>query len=119
MKLGPPVWNASRVGSSIEFDRFGSATPEVARLWITVAALTAGSPSETLPFWSTTEPPAELISVLNHTVSPSYWAPWISMVPFLPSFLAIWIISSHVLGGVGTRSLRYQRNCTLDVNGAA
>src|SRR4051812_12335610 len=115
MKLGPPVWNASRVESSIEFERFGSATPEVASFWITPAAFTAGSPSWTLPLSSTTLPPSDESSVLNHTVRPSYCAPWISIVPFLPSFLAIWIISSHVLGGVGTRSLRYQRNCTLDV----
>ena len=29
------------------------------------------------------------------------------------SFLAISIISSHVSGGVGTRSLRYQSSCTF------
>src|ERR1700754_1860305 len=120
MKAGPPVWTASRVESSIEFDRFGSATPDFATSLMTVAALTAGSPSLTLPLSSTACPPAELISVLNHTVRPSYCAPWISIVPFLaPSFLAISIIRAHVLGGVGTLSLRYHRNCTLDVYGAA
>src|SRR3954453_11048164 len=35
------------------------------------------------------------------------------------SFLAIAIISSHVSGGVGTRSLRYQSSCTLVFSGTA
>src|SRR6478609_7082864 len=35
------------------------------------------------------------------------------------SFLAIAIISSHVSGGVGTRSLRYQSSCTLVFSGIA
>ena len=31
-----------------------------------------------------------------------------------PIFSARSIISSHVLGGVGERSVRYQRNCVFD-----
>ena len=44
-----------------------------------VAARTAGGPSEgAVAALFRMEPPALSTSVLNQTVSPSYWAPWIS-----------------------------------------
>jgi hypothetical protein len=46
---------------------------------------------------------------------------WIWIVPAFarPSRSAWSIISSQVRGGFGTRSLRYQSNCVLVLNGAA
>ncbi len=44
------------------------------------SALTAGAPSVTLvALGFRMEPPALATMVLNHTVAPSYCAPWISM----------------------------------------
>ena len=72
-----------------------------------VSALTAGAPSDTCSASGvSTLPPALASSVLNQTMMPSYWAPWISIRCGLPSF-ASWIesliISSHVL-----RRVRHQ-----------
>ena len=61
-------------------------------------------------------PPALETMVLNQTVVPSYWAPWISIrcgLPCLASASASLIISSQVLGGVFTRSERYHRSWVL------
>ena len=41
------------------------------------------------------------------------------MRPPSPIFSAMSTISAQVVGGVGTRSLRYQRSWVLVVNGAA
>ncbi len=43
------------------------------------AALTAEGPIATLRGPLRIWPPAESTSELNHTVRPSYWAPWTSM----------------------------------------
>src|SRR5437762_325694 len=86
-------------------------------------AVRAGSPMEgAVEFLLRTLPPALLISELNHTVRPSYWAPWISMrcgLPCLASCAASEIISPHVFGGFGTRSDRYQSSSVLELNGTA
>lgn len=87
---------------------------------MTPAARTAGGPSTTLPVSVTMVPRAEPTSELNHTVRPSYRAPWTWILfSAAGSLAAMAIISSHVLGGVGTRSLRYQRSWVFEVNGIA
>src|SRR6266496_4059113 len=76
-----------------------------------LSALTAGAPSATCAaFGVSTLPPALASSVLNHTTTPSYWAPWISIRCGLPccASLGAWPhIPAQVFGGFGTRSERY------------
>ena len=67
-------------------------------------------------------PPALFTIVLNHTVVPSYCAPWISMwcgLPSLASCSASAIICAHVFGGFVTRSERYHSSWVLVLTGAA
>ena len=62
-------------------------------------------------------PPADCTSELNHTTTPSYCAPWISMCVL--SFVAWSISSDQVVGGELTLSLRYQSSCVFEFAGAA
>ena len=108
---------ASRFASSIWTGSDGSAATEVASRFMIVKALTAGAPSDTCAASGvSTLPPALASSELNQTTTPSYCAPWISIRCGLPSF-ASWIesliISSQVLGGLGTRSERYHSSWVL------
>ena len=48
----------------------------ISAAWVAVAS------TLTLPSSSTIWPPAEAISELTHTVSPSYWRPWTSIAVF-------------------------------------
>ena len=61
-----------------------------------------------LPSASSTAPPAELMASDVFTVRPSYLAYWPAKQPMLFSLAMehMPIISSQVLGAVGTRSLR-------------
>ena len=68
---------------------------------------------------TTIVPPADATSELNHTVVPSYCAPWISMRPALGSDSACLMRPSHVVAGFLTRSLRYQSSCVFVFAGAA
>src|SRR3954469_15691889 len=68
---------------------------------------------------TTIVPPAEATSELNHTVVPSYWAPWISIRPALGRPSACLINPSHVVAGSLTRSLRYQSSWVFVLAGAA
>src|SRR5260370_31296588 len=88
-----------------------------------VSALTAGAPRDT---WKasgvSTLPPALASSELNQTTVPSYCAPWISIrcgLPALASWIESLIISSHVVGGLGTRSERYHSNWVVLLEGTA
>ena len=63
--------------------------------------------------------PADSIIAVAQTVKPSYRSPWTWISPPSPISSAAAIISSQVLGALSTRSLRYQRSCVFDVNGAA
>ncbi len=114
---------ASRFWSSIWFGSEGSAATESARSCITVAAATAGAPSEgACASGVRIEPPALVTRVLNQTVSPSYWAPWISTrcgLPSRASSCARASISAQVPGGVGTKSSRYQSSWVLELYGTA
>src|ERR1044072_367989 len=114
---------ASRFWSSIWLGREGSAAGDFARFRMIPAARTAGGPREgAVAVALRMEPPALLISVLNQTVRPSYWAPWISTKCGLPCRArapAMASISAQVLGGVGTRSLRYHRSWVLVLYGTA
>src|SRR5207302_697646 len=95
------------VGADAEVD---AADRDVARRCITSAACRLVSSTASLPLSSRMRPPAEATRLLNHTVRPSYCAPWISTRPGLPCWrraIACSIIWSQVAGGVGTRSLRY------------
>ena len=70
---------ARRFWSSIWLGREGSAAGEFASSRMTVAACTAGGPREgSVALGLRMVPPALLMSELNQTVRPSYWAPWIS-----------------------------------------
>src|SRR5579859_5943148 len=67
-------------------------------------------------------PPALFTIVLNHTVVPSYCAPWISIrcgLPALASCSASEIIWAPVVGGFGTRSERYHSSWVLLLSGTA
>ena len=108
---------ASRFWSSICTPSDGSAEDELASVFMIDSALTAGAPS-----WAFVEvgfrmlPPALATSVLNQTTTPSYWAPWISIRCGLPCLASAWAsanICAHVLGGVLTRSERYQSSWVL------
>ena len=71
---------ASRFWFSICTSSDGSAAEEVASSFMIDRALTAGAPSVTLVASGfRIVPPALATMVLNHTVAPSYCAPWISM----------------------------------------
>ncbi len=82
-----------------------------------LSALTAGAPSATCAaFGVSTLPPALASSVLNHTTTPSYCAPWISIrcgLPCCASLAASANISAQVFGGFGTRSERYHSSWVL------
>src|SRR5262249_50739548 len=108
---------ASRFVSSICTGSDGSAAGDVARRFMMLRAFTAGAPSETCcAFGVNTPPPALASRVLNQTVTPSYWAPWISIrcgLPCLASASASLIISVQVLGGDFTRSERYHSSWVL------
>src|SRR6476661_3064215 len=107
-----------RVWSSFAALSDGSAADDVARRRMIFAALSHASDGVALsPLMI--DPPADATSALNHTVTPSYCAPWISMSPLDFSFSAWSMIPSHVLAGFGTRSLRYQSSCVLEFAGAA
>ena len=100
----------------------GSAAGEVARRCMMSAATRLVSSTATLPLSSRILPPADATRLLNHTVRPSYCAPCTSISPGLPCWCraTAWlIISSHVAGGAGTRSLRYQRSCVFVLSGSA
>ena len=71
---------ASRFWFSICTSSEGSAAVEVAICFMIVSAFTAGAPRVTLlASGFRIVPPALATIVLNQTVPPSYWAPWISM----------------------------------------
>ncbi len=75
-----PASIASRLSFSICTPSDGSAAVEVASSFMIDRAFTAGAPSVTLvEVGFTMVPPALAFIVLNHTVPPSYCAPWISM----------------------------------------
>ena len=90
---------------------------------MTPSAVTAGGPSDTC--WASavrTLPPALASMVLNQTVTPSYWAPWISIrcgLPSLASCSESAIIWAQVVGGVVTRSDRYHSSWVLVLSGTA
>jgi hypothetical protein len=89
---------------------------------MTCAAVLVDGPTRIFLSGLRMPPPAESTNELNHTVRPSYLAPCSSMkcgLPCLASLIASSIISFHVLGGVGTRSLRYHSNWVLELIGAA
>src|ERR1700722_18913942 len=114
---------ASRFWFSICTSSDGSAADEVASCFMIDRALTAGAPSVTL-FASGLRivPPALATIVLNQTVAPSYWAPWISMrwgLPALASCSASASICAQVVGGFGTRSERYHSSWVLLLSGTA
>src|ERR1700754_964204 len=96
----------------------GSPAFEVASVFMILAAVKPGGPSVTL-LPSTIVPPADCTSELNQTTTPSYCAPWISMKLALGSRDACRMRPSHVLAGLGTRSLRYQSSCVFVLAGAA
>src|SRR4051794_22122672 len=64
-------------------------------------------------------PPADATSELNHTVVPSYCAPWISIRPACDRLVACLMSPSQVVAGFLTRSLRYQSSWVLVLAGAA
>ena len=71
---------ASRLSFSICTPSDGSAAGELASCFMIDRAFTAGAPNVTLVASGFTMlPPALAFIVLNHTVVPSYCAPWISM----------------------------------------
>ena len=72
---------ASRFSSSIWTDSDGSAAGEVASVFMIVERLDRRRAERRAPSPSSFRmlPPALATSVLNQTVTPSYWAPWISM----------------------------------------
>ena len=75
-----PASIASRLSFSICTASDGSAPAEVASCFMIDRAFTAGAPRVTLvAVGFRTVPPALFTIVLNQTVLPSYWAPWISM----------------------------------------
>ncbi len=75
-----PASIASRFWFSICTGSDGSAAGEVASSFMIDRALTAGAPRAGLvAFAFRMLPPALATMVLNQTVMPSYWAPWISM----------------------------------------
>ena len=98
----------------------GAAASEVAKRAIVSIAFSVASWSRpTVSGSSRIFEPADSIIEFTHTTKPSYWfaCTWIS--PFSPIRSASSSISSHVSGTCSTLSLRYQRSCVLDVNGAA
>src|SRR5919199_20119 len=109
-KADLPDSKASRFWSSFELAKDGSAAGEWASLAMILAASSACGPRVTLvPL--TIEPPADCTSALNHTVAPSYCAPWISRYGACFNFEAASISWLQVVGGFLTRSLRYHSNC--------
>lgn len=114
---------ASRFWSSVWLGSDGSAAGETARSRMMPAARTAGAPSEgAVASALRIDPPALATSVLNQTVSPSYWAPWTSIRWGLPAFArarAASSIPAQVVGGSGTRSDRYHSSWTLVLYGTA
>src|SRR5438105_12099328 len=101
----------------------GSEAGECASLDMICSAFKAGAPSDgAVLLGFSTLPPALATSVLNQTVTPSYWAPWISIrcgLPWRASCSASLIIWAHVVGGVGTRSERYHSSWVLVLYGTA
>ena len=76
---------ASRFWSSICTGSDGSAAFDVASRFMVFKAVTAGGPSDACcEFGVRMLPPALATMVLNQTVVPSYWAPWISIRCGLP-----------------------------------
>src|SRR5690349_14518907 len=110
MNAARPDWKARRPSSSKLLEIDGSLPGARATFRMTAIAACVGLvASETLPDFVRIWPPADVNSELNHTVRPSYFAAWTSMARCPDgSDLVIWIISDHVAGGFGTRSLRYQ-----------
>src|SRR6516165_5853183 len=108
---------ASRFWSSICTGSDGSAAVDVASRFMIFKPSTAGVPSEAfVPSGVRMLPPALATRVLNQTVVPSYWAPWISIRCGLPCFAsasASLIIWFQVVGGVFTRSDRYHSSWVL------
>ncbi|OLT12684.1 hypothetical protein BJF78_23910 [Pseudonocardia sp. CNS-139] len=119
-----PASIASRPSFSCATDSDGSEAGDDATRCMIVAACRAASPwlTSTSPFSETSWPPALVSSVLNQTEMPSYWAACTSMYDGSPRACSAsdWrIMSSHVAGGVGARSVRYQRSWVLVLSGAA
>src|ERR1700746_744494 len=114
---------ASRFWSSICTPSDGSADDELASVCMMFSARTAGAPSlAAVEVAFRMLPPELATSVLNQTTTPSYWAPWISIRCGLPCLARAWAsvnICAQVLGGVFTRSDRYQSSWVLLLYGTA
>src|SRR3954451_14283577 len=117
-KAAPPDSKAWRFWSSFCALSDGSAALEVPSLCMIRAALSHAGLGVGL-LLTTMAPPPPATRELNHTVVPSYCAPWISMRPALGSDSACLMRPSHVVAGFLTRSLRYQSSCVLVLAGAA
>src|SRR3954449_3375711 len=117
-KAAAPCSKAWRFWSSFCALSDGSAAFDVPSLRMMRAAFSHAGLGVGL-LLTTIVPPPPATSELNHTVVPSYWAPWISMRPAFGSAEACAIRPSHVAAGFLTRSLRYQSSCVFVFAGAA
>src|SRR4051794_10483049 len=112
---------SANTSGSWAFDNDALVTPEVASFFIRVRACTVlSSMVGAVLSLLTSVPPYADTRLLMLTTYPSYWAAVMPISWILPWALSCWaieIISSYVLGGVGTSDLRYHMSWTLVVRG--